>query len=240
MSLKIAKINFSIPAGQTQEFELVADFYRLETFPSGLLMGLNGGPALVLTEGFSQQGVVGTGEVRRLRIENPTAGTLAGAFIHGTGEMALPGVTILSGTVPLPSGASTAALQTSLLGALTSLIALASTAELQDDGNTLIAATNTALATANAHLNSLSSQTTRTPRVVALSASSTLNITSARSVEVYNSGTTSLTIQISGQADYTLISGGYLSWPLLHPRDFGYNIVIVCPSGGAGTCLYVL
>jgi len=101
----------------------VADFYRLATFPSGLLLSLNGGPANALTEGFSQQGTPGSGEVRLLRIENPTAGTLAGVFTHGTGEMALPGVTTLSGTIPLPSGASSAALQTTGNATLAALAA---------------------------------------------------------------------------------------------------------------------
>lgn len=123
MSLSLNQIAFSIPAGQTQEFGLVADFYRLATFPSGLLISLNGGPANALTEGFSQQGTPGSGEVRLLRIENPTGGTLAGVFTHGTGEMALPGVTTLSGTIPLPSGASSAALQTTGNASLTALAA---------------------------------------------------------------------------------------------------------------------
>lgn len=240
MSLKIAKINFSIPAGQTQEFEVVADFYRLETFPTGLLVGLNGGPAIAQVEKFSQQGQPGQGEVRLLRIENPTGGTLTGAFLHGTGQMDLTGSTSISGTVPLPTGASTAANQTSQIGVLTSLIAIAATADLQATGNTNTAATNTALATANSHLSNLATQTTRTPRVVALSPSSSFTVTDARYVCVTNTGTTNLTIQISGQADFTLPSGMQLDWPLMQRRDTGYTLTVDCPPGSAGVIQYIL
>jgi hypothetical protein len=240
MSLKIAKINFSIPAGQTQEFEVLADFYRLETFPTGLLVGLNGGPAIAQVEKFSQQGVPGQGEVRLLRIENPTAGTLAGAFLHGTGQMDLTGSTSISGTVPLPTGAASATNQTIEIGVLTSLIAIAATADLQATGNTNTGATNTALATANAHLANLATSTTRTPRVVAVTPSSTFTITDARYVSITNTGTTDLTIQISGQADFTLPSGAQLDWPLMQRRDTGYTLSIVCPASSAGVIQYIL
>lgn len=233
MSLKIAKINFSIPAGQTQEFEVVADFYRLETFPAGLRIGLNGGPAITQNEGFSQQGVPGAGEVRLLRIENTTGGTVAGSFIHGTGQMNLPGVTTLSGSLPLPAGASTAANQASLIGVLTSLIAIASTADLQATGNA-------ELATANGHLANLASATPRTARVVAVTPNSTFTITDARYVSITNTGTTNLTIQIAGQSDFTLPSGAQLDWPLMQRRDGGYTMSIVCPASSAGVIQYIL
>lgn len=233
MSLKISKINFSIPAGQTQEFAVVADFYRLETFPTGLEVALNGGPFIAQAEKFSQQGAPGADQVRLIQIRNTSGSTLAGAFQHGTGSMDLTGTTSITGTVPLATGAATAANQTSEIGVLTSLVSIASTAALQATGNT-------ALATANGHLSNLASQGTRTARVVSVTPSSSLTITAARYVSVTNTGTTDLTIQIAGQSDFTLPSGALLEWPMMPRHDTGYTMTIVAPASSAGVIQYIL
>lgn len=204
MSLKIAKINFSIPAGQTQEFGLVADFYRLDIFPTGLLVGLNGGPAIVLSEGYSQQGVPGLGEVNLLRIENPTGGTLTGAFSHGTGQMNLPGVTTLSGTIPLPSGASTAALQTT--------------------GNSALAGIQTSAA-------SLVAVVTETPDFVTVAASTNQNFANCRSIAIGNTGATSITVTIGANVR-TLGVGQSVGWDVAGPFNKLATVNVAVPAGG--------
>lgn len=186
----------------------MADVLRLDTFPTGLLLGVNG----ALPKAFSQ-GFVYKSETRLVRVENSTGGTLTGLITYGTGDIDLPGVTELTGTIALPTGASTAA--------------------KQDTGNTSLAAAAASLAT-------LAATPTRTPRIVPFVAGTTMTITGARYLQIVNTGTVNVTVQISGQADFTLTSGMGVDWPLLHPLETGYTVAVVCPSGASGVLNYVL
>lgn len=255
MSLSLNQIAFSIPAGQTQEFGLVADFYRLATFPSGLLVSLNGGPANALTEGFSQQGTPGSGEVRLLRIENPTAGTLAGVFTHGTGEMALPGVTTLSGTIPLPTGASSAALQTSGNTLLAQSVALDTTrnASLQNIVTDLPtrasaanqAATNTKLdaisiftastdsntSSINAGVVALTAAGTETARGTAIT-NATVAFNGKKSVGVSNrtASTGNVTVTFSDNSTLEILPGESAGWSVTDRLNTLSDLSVTSPD----------
>ncbi len=239
----LAKIPFSVPAGQGQEFALVADFFRLDVFPSGLTLGVNGQRPAAFPEGFVYKGRAGQTEVRLLRIENPTGGTLAGEFTHGTGDINLPGVTVISGTIPLPTGAATAANQATgntTLGSILTALADIATATLQTAANTLLTTISTTLSTIAAKLPTLN--TVVTPRVLDVNPGGDVDITGARQIAVLNTHTSlSLTIVISGQPNFTLGPGQSVDWPLLHPWNAAYPMIrITAPASATGAIQYVL
>ncbi len=228
------KIPFSIPAGQGQEFILVADVLRLDTLPSGLLVGFNGALPRAFTEGYTQ-----TSKITRLRIENSTGGTLAGEFTYGTGNISLPGVAAVIGTIALPSGASTAALQTtgntSLASILTAVTGVA-TAALQTAGNTLLSTISTTLTSISGYLQTLANPTARTSRFVNFTGGggNLVIAAGARSLDILNThASIAITVQVTGQAAASLAAGKGVSFPLLHPRDTGHEEVTISGAAGA-------
>ena len=92
MSLKLAKISFSIPPGQGQDFALSADFFRLELPTLGVKVGVNGGLPIKVLDGFTQRGRMGLEEFKVLQLKNEdTSLTATGTILFGTGEISSPG-----------------------------------------------------------------------------------------------------------------------------------------------------
>lgn len=239
MSSSLLKIPFSIPAGQSLPLDVIADFFRLDTFPTGLLLGVNG----ALPKSFPE-GLVYNGVVRRLQIENTSGGTLTGELSHGIGNISLPGVTVISGSVPLPTGASTAALQTAGNASLASvdgkLPALSGGKVPVTDPTALPlpsgAATGAKQDTGNAYLATLANPTARSTRFVNFTGGggSLVIAAGARSLDILNTHTSiALTVQVTGQAAATLAAGQGVGFPLLHPRDTGHEEVTISGASGA-------
>jgi hypothetical protein len=243
--MSVPNLPFTIPAGEGQEFILTASVFRLDTFPSGLLLGINGGREIARSEGFLFRG-----EVTRLRVENPTGGALTGSLSYGMGDIDLPGVTSLVGTIALPSGASTAALQTTGNASLASMdgkLPSLSGGKVPVTDPTALplpsgAATAANQSTANGYLATLATPTARAVRVIAFNAGGDVVVSGARSLDILNTHTSlSVTISGSGFSTFTLGPGQGISWPLLNPRETSYqNVTITTPASGTGTISYVV
>lgn len=113
-----------VPAGQSKTIYPASDYVQFQTLPAGLLVGLNGAQPQVVQQASILQGIPGDRQIVSLLFSNTTGGELTATVVHGTGSMTVAGEAVLSGAVPLPSGASTSALQTT---GNTSLASLAST-----------------------------------------------------------------------------------------------------------------
>lgn len=234
-----ANSRYTLPLGN-------ADYIRFHTVPAGVMVRLNGGSAGAFIQGETHQGEPGTGELREVSFENTTGGALSVRVIFGLGRIEVTGVATITGAVPLPSDAAQASKQDSIIGVLTSLVSIVSTATLQSAGNTILSAIQTALATANSYLSTLANSTAslsggRTPRVASLTAGATFSVIYARELSVLNTHSSlNLTVRISGQTDFVLTPGRGVSWPLLDRRDSYAPIDIDCPASGSGTVSYVL
>lgn len=114
----------SIPPLQPTTFPLGGvDFIYFHTVPDGVAVKLNGESESSFLQGETHQGEPGGAAIQSVTFINQTAGALAVRIVFGLGKMTVAGVATLSGAIPLPSGASTAALQTAGNASLTALTA---------------------------------------------------------------------------------------------------------------------
>lgn len=109
--LRQQKEAFSLGAGAARDFTGQFDFIHYDTLPAGVTVELNGTPPLAQKQGAVRQGVPGANQIERFRFVNTTAGSLDVVVFFGTGTFTISGEVALSGSFPLPTGASTAAKQ---------------------------------------------------------------------------------------------------------------------------------
>lgn len=252
--LTINPENVVIPAGGQRSVRPFSDYVRFDTLPSGVLVSLNGGADVTLESGRILQGLPGAQQVESVRFTNPTGSELTVQITTGSGQMTVAGVAVISGAVPLPTGAATAALQTTGNTSLASILAAFSalaTSAAQTTANNFLSAINTLLGsqataalqtTGNGYLQTLANPQVRTPRVLAFNAGGDVDVTGARQIDIINThASISVTIVIAGQPDYTLGPGKGVGWPMLNPMDTSYgNIRVTAPASATGTIEYVL
>lgn len=99
------------------------DFIYFHTVPDGVAVKLNGESESTFLQGETHQGEPGGAAIQSVTFINQTAGALTVRIVFGLGRMTVAGVATLSGAIPLPSGASTAALQTTGNATLAALTA---------------------------------------------------------------------------------------------------------------------
>ena len=112
-----------VPAGQSKVISPASDYVHFQTVPAGLLIGVNGGIAYAFQQGTILQGTPGERGVQTLLLNNTTGAELTALIVHGTGEMSVAGEVTLTGSIPLATGASTSALQTTGNASLATLAA---------------------------------------------------------------------------------------------------------------------
>jgi hypothetical protein len=112
-----------VPYGQSKVIYPASDYVQFQTLPTGLLVGVNGARPQLTQQASILQGAPGERQIATLIFENTTGGELTAIVVHGTGSMTVAGEAVLSGAVPLPTGASSAALQTTGNASLASLAA---------------------------------------------------------------------------------------------------------------------
>lgn len=112
-----------VPAGQSKTIYPASDYVQFQTLPAGLLVGLNGASPQLVQQASILQGIPGERQIESLLFSNTTGGELTAIVVHGTGSMTVAGEAVLSGAVPLPTGASTSALQTTGNASLAALAA---------------------------------------------------------------------------------------------------------------------
>lgn len=114
----------TLSAGERRDLEIgVADALFFRVFPDGLQAAINENAPVALPEGCLLKAPAGAGHYRNLSVINPTAGALTLRLFYGMGDIAVAGVVTLAGSIPLATGASTAALQTTGNTSLASLAA---------------------------------------------------------------------------------------------------------------------
>lgn len=111
-----ANSRYTLPLGN-------ADYIRFHTVPSGVMVRINGGTSGAFIQDETHQAEPGSGELREVSFENTTGGALAVRAIFGLGKIDVSGSATISGVLPLPSGASTDALQTTGNATLAALAA---------------------------------------------------------------------------------------------------------------------
>lgn len=141
---------FTLAAGTEKSISITADYVLLHEAPSPLEFALNGEEFTAAVQGSKHQSAPGQQGVRRLRFRNASGSAISVTVLFGLGlfDVIGPNSVSLTGTVPLPTGAATAALQTTGNTSLASIVtALASqaTAALQTAGNAILANILTAL-----------------------------------------------------------------------------------------------
>lgn len=208
----LAKIAFSLAAGEGQEYAVGADFIRLDVFPLGLLLGVNSGNPKTYIEGLLYKTSPGESHIRLLRIVNQTTGTLTGEFTHGTGDVDFPGVAALIGSVPLPSGASTAALQTT---------------------------GNTSAATVAAQTTALAASTVEVPELIVMGASTSTVFAGCRSISILNTNTAAVNVTVTTPGGArTLAPGQSVSWSVTKPLATLSNITVATAASGSANVAY--
>ncbi|MEQ2008319.1 MAG: hypothetical protein ABMA26_16150 [Limisphaerales bacterium] len=219
--------NVTVAAGGQVPVDVSADYVRFDTLPTGLLVSVNDGTPAALAQGIILQGEPGEFGLNKLRFVNTTGGALDAVITTGTGRMTVAGVATLSGSVPLPSGASTAALQTtgntSLASILSGLAALATNA-LQTAANALL----TTIA-------GLAATTVEVPELRTMGASEQLVFTGCRSIAILNTntGAVNVTVTTPGGAR-TLAPGQSVGWAVTkHLATLSAVTVDTAASGSA-------
>ncbi len=171
----------SIPPLAPSTFPLGGvDFIYFHTVPDGVAVKLNGESESSFLQGETHQGEPGSAAIQSVTFINQTAGALAVRIVFGLGRMTVAGVATLSGAIPLPSGASTAALQTSVGAAQ-------ATAAKQDIANT--------------HLSTLATVGTRTGRLINVPVNTLWQLINCKRVAIINNGAVgNVTVTIAGNS----------------------------------------
>jgi hypothetical protein len=223
----------SIPALSPSTFPLGGvDFIYFHTVPDGVAVKLNGESESSFLQGETHQGEPGSAAIQSVTFINQTAGALAVRIVFGLGKMTVAGVATLSGAIPLPSGASTAALQTTQTTRLNLLateatLAASATAAKQDTQTTRL----NLLAT-EATLAALTAANTDTAKIVNLGASSGFTYTGCKSFSLLNTGAGNVVITVAGIAG-NLPAGYGVDFPLSKPLNLLAPILVTTGAGGA-------
>lgn len=219
----------SIPPLQPATFPLGGvDFIYFHTVPDGVAVKLNGESESSFLQGETHQGEPGGAAIQSVTFINQTAGALTVRIVFGLGRMTVAGVATLSGAIPLPSGASTAALQTNGNAVLAQAVALLFSLDAYGSKSAN-------QSTANNYLQSLAQITaasTETAKLVNLGATSGFTYTGCKSFSLINTGTGDVVITVAGIAG-NLPAGYGVDFPLSKPFTILAPITIATGVGGS-------
>lgn len=215
----------SIPPLAPSTFPLGGvDFIYFHTVPDGVAVKLNGESESTFLQGETHQGDPGGAAIQSVTFINQTAGALAVRIVFGLGKMTVAGVATLSGAIPLPSGASTAALQTTGNTKLNDAVLLLSTLDAYG-------AKSDRQDTGNGYLQTLAAALTETARgTVVTNATTAFN--SKKSVAVTNrpSSTGNITVTFSDGSTLELLPGEGASWSVTNRQNTLSNISVTSPD----------
>lgn len=224
--LRQQKESFSLAAGAARDFSGQFDFIHYDTLPAGVTVELNGTPPLAQKQGAVRQGEPGKNQIDRFRFVNTTAGSLDVVVFFGTGTFTISGEVALSGSFPLPAGASTAALQTSVGAAQ-------ATAAKQDTAQTRLnlLATEAKQDTGNTSLATLAAAGTETARgAVVTNATTAFNGKKSVSVANRSTSTGNVTVTFSDSSTLVLLPGEGAAWSVTDRLNTLTNISVTSPD----------
>lgn len=223
--------SFDLANGASRPFSGEFDFVHFELFPVGVTVELNETAPMVMKQGSVRQGVPGENQIRNLRVTNGSGSTATIKLVMGTGSLQIAGEAVIVGALPLPSGASTAALQTtgnnSLASILAGLAALATHA-LQTAGNALL----TTIA-------GLAATTAEVPELIVLGASASQEFSGCRSISILNTntGAVNVTVTTPGGAR-TLAPGQSVGWSVTKPLATLSSVTVATAASGSANVAY--
>lgn len=217
----------SLAAGAVEAVEIgLADWLLFTLLPAGIQVQINEQPYTTLAQGLLHFGPPGEGNFRSLRFRNTTGGPLDAHVLYGLGAVAFSGGQVsITGTLPLPSGAATAAKQDTQ----TTRLNLLATEAKQDTQITrlnllgtevTLAALLAAVATAakqdaqTALLTTLAANVAVTADVVTITGSQAF--ANCRALSVTNTGAANITVN-NGAGARTIIPGDSVDWPCVGP-----------------------
>ncbi len=237
--LRQQKESFTLAAGAFRDFNGQFDFLHFETLPPGVTVELNGTPPLAQKQGAVRQGVPGQNQIERFRFVNTIVTSAAIVIFFGTGTFTISGEAVISGALPLPTGASTAALQTTGNSSLASvdgkLPALSGGKVPVTDPTALPlptgAATGAKQDTGNASLATLAAAGTETARGATVT-NTTTAFNGKKSVSVLNRATSTgnVTVTFSDASTVVLLPGEGQSWSVSDRLNTLTDISVTSPD----------